>query len=260
MRPVVSDRDWAADFDRTFSSPLSGVEERIWRDVFGDEYPEGLGTHSMLSRTELARFVQELRVGPEDLLGDVGCGRGGPGLWVIAQTGARLVGIDISKVALDAAEARARSLDLAERCAWQVGSFEATGLDDRTLDAVMSVDALLFAPDKKAATGELARVLRPGGRLVMTTWDYHSQPKGRPAQVADHRPLLRAAGFDVLAYEETVDWRERQQRTVDGIIAAVDQLAAETGEDRDEMEADLLEMRATDAAMTARRLIVARRL
>lgn len=258
-RAVSDDRDWAALFDETFAKPITSVEDLVGREVFGDEYPEGLDTHSFLSRTELARFVEEVHVNPGDRLADIGCGRGGPGLWVIAQTGARLVGVDISTAALDSARARAESLGLADRCEWVRGSFESTGLPEASLDAVMSIDALLFAPDKAEASRELGRVVRPGGRLVLTTWDYHSQPEGRPPQVDDHRPLLDAAGFEVVAYEETLDWHERQLRTVDGLLALVEEFAAETGEDRDELEADLLEMRATNAAMIARRLIVAER-
>ena len=257
MRGMDEGRDWSALFDQTFAQPESRVEERVWREVYGDEYLEGFGTHSYLSRTELDRFVEELCLSVSDLLADLGCGRGGPGLWVIAQTGARLVGIDISREALASAASRAASLGLGDRCSWDEGSFEATGLADASMDAIMSVDALLFAPDKEAAVREFARVLRPGGRLVMTTWDYHSQPPGRPPQVADHRLLLEAAGFEISAYEETVDWRERQLRTTDGLIAAVDEFAAEVGEDRDELEAGLREMRATDESMIARRLVVA---
>ena len=256
---MSEDQDWAAVFDQAFAVPASSVEERIWRDAFGGEYPEGLDTYSYLSRTELTRFGAEVNLSPGDLLADIGCGRGGPGLWVIGETGASLVGIDISASALDSARTRAASLGLADRWAWREGSFEATGLEDGSLDAGMSVDAFLFTPDKDAAARELARVLRPGGRLVMTTWDYHSQPQGRPPQVEDHRPLLQAAGFDVLAYEETVDWRERQEKTTDGLLAAVDELAEESGASREDLEADLMLMRANDATIIARRLIVAER-
>jgi 2-polyprenyl-3-methyl-5-hydroxy-6-metoxy-1,4-benzoquinol methylase len=118
--PAVGDhRDWAAKFDRTSTSPMTRVAQRIFQEVFGDEYPEGLGTHSFLSRTELVRFVKEVKIGPGDPLADVGCGRGGrggPGLWLIAQTGSQLVGVDISREALESASARAESLGLTHRC------------------------------------------------------------------------------------------------------------------------------------------------
>jgi SAM-dependent methyltransferase len=254
---VSEGRDWATVFNQTFARDASAVEERIWHEVMGEEYPAGLDTFSWLSRTELDRITTEVRIQPDDTLADLGCGRGGPGLWVAAQSGARLVGVDISSAALDAARERARALGLEGRCEWRVGSFEKTTLDDSSLDAAMSVDALLFTPDKAMATKEFARILRPGGRLVMTTWDYHSQPVGRPPQVPDHRPLLEDWGFDVLAYEETEDWKRRQDLAIEGLLAALDELAAESGEDRAEIEADILEMRATGEHMTRRVLMVA---
>lgn len=43
---MSDDHDWAAEFDQGFAQPVSSVEARIWREVYGDEYPEGLGTYS----------------------------------------------------------------------------------------------------------------------------------------------------------------------------------------------------------------------
>jgi hypothetical protein len=80
----------------------------------------------------------------------------------------------------------------------------------------MSVDALLFAPDKMAGLLELKRIARRSARLVFTSWDYDRQPAGRPPQVDDRRPLLEAAGFDVIAYEETDEWRRRMTDTSQG--------------------------------------------
>jgi SAM-dependent methyltransferase len=253
----VAERDWAAEFSATFSMPASPVSARIWREVMGDEYPAELETFSFVSRTELAKFVRDLAVGPESLFADIGCGRGGPGLWVAAQTGASLIGIDIASAAVAAAEHRAAALGLGERARFQVGTFEATGLADASLDAAMSVDALLFAPDKMAAARELARVLKPGARLCLTTWDYGSQPASRPPQVPDHRPVLAAAGFALLAYDETESWRERQTDIDLRLLDAADELARESGEDPVEVRAGIEEMHATLAHMTRRVYVVA---
>jgi len=261
VQPISSDRwadvtdDWRAVFEATYSSAASPTQERIWRAVFGDAYPDGVDPYSFVSRMELTRFAGEVQVGPGDVLVDVGCGRGGAGLWVSAATGAELIGIDIAETAIRAARERATAMGKA--ATFRRGEFEATGLDDASVDAVMSVDALLFTPNKAAALGELRRVLRTGGRLVLTSWDYHRQPVGRPPQVPDHRPLAEAAGFDVVAYETTEDWRERQRRIGQRLLEAAQDLAAEQGLGIAEIRSSILEMNATLETMTRRFLMVA---
>jgi SAM-dependent methyltransferase len=95
----------------------------------------------------------------------------------------------------------------------------------------MSVDAFWLLPDKPRATAEVARVLRPGGRFVFTTWDADSTPPRCPPQVPDHRPLLREAGFSVASYQQTPDWQRRQLAVYDRLRASADELAAELGAD-----------------------------
>jgi uncharacterized protein (DUF885 family) len=94
---------------------------------------------------------------------------------------------------------------------------------------------------------------------VFTTWDYRSQPVGRPPQVDDHRPLLDAAGFDVRTYDETEDWFGRMSRTGASLLAAVEELAAESGEGVAVVRTRLEEMVATFATMLRRVFAVAQR-
>jgi ubiquinone/menaquinone biosynthesis C-methylase UbiE len=254
-----TERDWSADFNDAFGEPESAVQARVWTEVLGDEYPAELAPYSYTTRSELAAIAAELQVGTGDLLVDIGSGRGGPGLWVTARTGADYLAVDISDTGLAEVGRRAEALDLGDRVRTASGSFESLPLGDGEAAAVMSIDALLFTPDKAAAARELARVLRPGGRLVVTTWDYHSQPAGRPPQVADHQPALTAAGFTVLTYDETPDW-EHQMRELDRLmLEAVDELAAESDSDPAEVRAGLAEMDATIDTMLRRVLIVAER-
>lgn len=246
--------DLTAIFDDALADPPSPLTTAIWRAVMGPEYPEGADPYSWVSRTELDAIADVVRAtGPR--LVDVGCGRGGPGLWVARATEAGLTGVDIARAGLDAAAATADAL--ATQAEFRLGAFESLPLDDDEADVVMSVDALIFTPDKPAAARELARVVRPGGRLVMTTWDYHRQPVNRPPQVDDHRPLLEAAGFEVERYEATVDWEARQRHTTDLMRAQVEALAQESGEPVADMVAGIEEMAATFDCMTRRVFVVA---
>jgi SAM-dependent methyltransferase len=255
----MTGRDWETRFTETFAAPASAVQARIWDEVYGDEYPATLDAYSAVSLSELNKFVVELRLSTGDVLVDVGCGRGGPGLWVAAQSGSRLIGIDIAETAVNAARGRAAALGLGDRAEFHRGSFKDTGLSKASVHAVMSIDALLFAPDKVVAIQELARILIPGGHLVVTAWDYWRQPIGRPPQVPDHRPILEKAGFEVRSYEETIAWRQRQTRLCELLLLAVDELAAEGGSDPRQIRTSLDEMRATLDCMSRRVLIVAER-
>ena len=251
--------DLAAGFDQEFGRPPSVVMARVWAAVLGEEYPAELAPYSWITRSELADFVRVVRVAAGDLLVDVGSGRGGAGLWRAARTGSDPLADAVSTAGLAAVRAMAGRLGLEGRSRTGRGSFEALPLEGGSADAVMSVDSLLFTPDKAAAARELARVLRPGGRLVLTTWDYTEQPVGRPPQVDDHRPLLSAAGFDVLRYEETEDWEHRERESCRLLLESADELAAEEGDDPAEVRASVSEMAATIDAVLRRVLVVAER-
>jgi len=53
---------------------------------------------------------------------------------------------------------------------FEVGDPAATGLGSGSVDAVMCIDSIPFAVDALAAYAEIRRVLKPGGRVVMTCW------------------------------------------------------------------------------------------
>lgn len=254
---MTGDTSWTEVFTSVFEAPASAVQARIWAETYGEDYPAELDPYSFTTWSELRRIADALRLARGDLLIDIGCGRGGPGLWVASVTGASLLGVDISPTALEAARGRAVALGLGNSATYAEGSFDAIPADSASARGVLSIDALLFAPDKQAAISDIARVLEPGGRLVTTTWDYHTQPVNRPPQVEDHRPLLIEAGFRVDSYDETPQWLENH-RTLDSLMLdSVDELAEESGEDPAEVRAGIQEMSATVDAMLRRVLIVA---
>lgn len=68
---------------------------------------------------------------------------------------------------------------------------------------------------------------------------------------------MSAAGFDVLVYEETSDWRTRIVETTAGLLDSAEELAAESGQPTEEVRAQLAEMKETIEAMTRRVFVVA---
>lgn len=224
--------------------------------ALGEEHP-GLDTFSWVTRTELTQ-VAALIVETGARVVDLGCGHGGPGLWIAGMTGSRLTGVDIDEAALVVAREHARMLGV--DASFRRGSFQDTGLADAAADLVVSFDSLLFASDKPAAFAEMRRILRPGGLLAMTSWDYCAQPRNRPPQVADHRPLVRAAGLSVRSYDETVDWRHRCVTYADFLLDRVDELAVQRGRDPEVVREGVQDMRDSMDLMIRRFLLIAQRI
>ena len=69
------------------------------------------------------------------------------------------------------ASERTGPLGMSGKATFRQGTFEETGLESASADAVMSVDALQYVPDKTAALVEVARILHPGGRFAFVAFE-----------------------------------------------------------------------------------------
>lgn len=98
---------------------------------------------------------------------DVACGTGGVSERAAAR-GADVTGSDFAPGLVETARRRAKERGLAIR--YEVGDAEALPYEDESFDVVASCFGVMFAPDHRAAAGELKRVCRPGGRLGLASW------------------------------------------------------------------------------------------
>ena len=216
--------------------PRGETFNRLWRaNAYAGDFPGEFAHIGFLTLAEAQRMRELLQARPGDILADLACGTGGPGLWMAQQCGASLIGADPSAAGLSAARARARAVGLADRSRFLQGTFEQTNLPGGAVDAAMSVDAFQYAPGKRAALAEFFRILRPGGRVAIIAFEVDPvKVAGVPVlgadPVPDYVPLLEAAGFGVEAYEETPGWRERVNAAFNAVVDASDTLTAEMGE------------------------------
>jgi len=115
--------------------------------------------------------VNRLDLKPGALVLDVCCGSGASALPAAEKVGAsgHVIGIDLAEKLLDLADAKAKAKGLTN-IEFRLGDMLNTGFPDASFDAVVCVFGIFFVPDMLGAVRELWRVLRPGGKLAITTW------------------------------------------------------------------------------------------
>jgi ubiquinone/menaquinone biosynthesis C-methylase UbiE len=200
----------AADFDQAFSATAASPGLRgVWERAAPDLPPE-VEPFSFVSAGLLRHVAQALDLSPGQTLIDLGCGRGGPGLWLAREIGVSLVGVDFSPVAIDQATHRAALFGLTGLARFIVGDLTNTALSDANADAAVSIDAFHFAADPAAAAAEARRILRPAGRLVLTNWQPRFPDDARlPRRSRINWPqLLHSAGFADIEMENRPEWHD----------------------------------------------------
>ncbi|MFE2848112.1 class I SAM-dependent methyltransferase [Streptomyces scopuliridis] len=183
---------------------------QLYAEAMGDAYPHELEASSSCDWPLLGTIISRLRLRPGQRLVDLGCGTGGAGLWLARALSAHLVGIDISPTAITLAARRSPAFVPSGQATFRVATMGATGLPDAQADGIVCIDALGFAPDRMGTLREMRRVLRPGGRAVLTSGGRHTNPVARPWS---HRAA--AAGLELESEEERPDepamWRRLYQ-------------------------------------------------
>lgn len=113
--------------------------------------------------------VRAAKLQPGETLVDLGSGAGVDVLLAARQVGpdGRAIGVDFTPQMLQRARANARAAGLAN-AEFVEGPIEAIPLPDATADAITSNCVVNLSTDKTAVLAEAHRVLRPGGRLVVS--------------------------------------------------------------------------------------------
>lgn len=131
----------------------------------------------VMARTNRARNTEVsefLEIGPDDRVLEVGHG---PGLLLpdlARRTGAPVTGVDPSPEMVAMAQKRNANLVRAGRLRLHTGSACATGAATGSMDLVLSMNTIAMWPRLDGGFAEFRRVLRPGGRVVVT---WHRRPR-----------------------------------------------------------------------------------
>jgi len=146
---------------------LAGIPESSIESFAGTGNPFRLGT-----------------LAPGERVVDVGCGAGFDSLIAARMVGptGRVIGVDMTPAMVEKARTGAHAAGL-ENVEFHLGFGETLPVPDAFADVVISNGVLNLMPDKAAALAEMARVLRPGGRLqigdILVQIPVHDRAKRR---------------------------------------------------------------------------------
>jgi SAM-dependent methyltransferase len=155
MAAVTSSDSSAADRHR---------REQSFHDArYADDPRASLGKYYRVARASQQRYRDLLAAGPAGDILEYGCGVGSAAA-TVAPVDARITGIDISPTAIDLARRSAGAAGC-ENITFEQMNAEALRFDDDSFDLVCG-SGILHHLDLDVALGEVARVLRPGGRGV----------------------------------------------------------------------------------------------
>jgi len=170
---------------------------------------EYVGQESFVTAREALALARAAGARPGASVLDLCCGAGGLDLLVAVRTGCQTTGVDLDTDALRIARAGATRSGLQDQTRY-VRADAARLPFARAFDAVLLYETLLAFPDPRPLLSEVARVVRPGGRLALTLEagdpltpeERALLPNGGTAHLlpeAAFRRALAACGFRVLS-------------------------------------------------------------
>jgi ubiquinone/menaquinone biosynthesis C-methylase UbiE len=117
------------------------------------------------------KTIDRIQLQPGDQVLDVCCGSGASAIPAAVQVGTTgsILGVDLANSLLELARQKSQQQGLAN-IEFRCGDFTSMDLPSESFDAIVCVFGIFFVPDMEAAVAELWRMLRPGGKLAITSW------------------------------------------------------------------------------------------
>ncbi len=115
-------------------------------------------------------LAHRLRLQPGMKVLDIGCGIGGPMRAIARFSGATILGINNNAFQIQRGQQLNREAGLGEICDFLKTDFMQMPLPDQSVDAIYTIDAMCYAPDKRQLGTELLRVMKDGSYVAGNDW------------------------------------------------------------------------------------------
>ena len=162
-------RDVVRETQQYYDGPADQIYRLLWRDnVHMGTWEPGVETLQEAMELTNRRLAELAGIRGDSRVLDVGCGYGETAFHLARERGCEVVGINISNKELELARERTADSGVADKVSFAYGDFHDLPFDDGEFDVIWSQEAFLHGADKGRILEECHRVLRPGGRLVIS--------------------------------------------------------------------------------------------
>ena len=224
-------------YDNVYGDFASSAEQAVRQETYGED----LGQSSWLTAREWLQFAEQLGVGGDSDVLEVGSGSGGPAVYLAGKRGCRVTGVDVNALGVRNAMELASTRGVAELARFEaVDASKPLPFANDRFDAVVSNDVMCHIPNRPAVLRDWHRVLKPGGRMlftdamVVTGVVTHEEIATRSSigfylfvPPGLNESMLRDAGFVVQGVKDVTDnaaevalkWHDARARHRDALVA-----------------------------------------
>lgn len=153
-------------------------------------YGQDLCQFNMVTKPQLEKLLQELRLTPKDRVLDMGCGIGTVTEYISDVTGATLIGIDLAAAAI--AHAQERTVGKRERLTFQAGDMDELTFPAGSFEVILALDTLYFVEDLPGTLSRMKEILAPDGRTGLF-WSEVAEPDGPEERLRPEKTKLAEA-------------------------------------------------------------------
>jgi tocopherol O-methyltransferase len=137
---------------------------------------------SLMRLNEVLANLAQIKA--KDIVLDAGCGYGGSSLWLAENIGCKAIGITVVPYQVTKAQHSADKSSASAKLRFIEGDYANTGLPEKSVTVVWGLESIVHCEDKQRFVEEAYRLLKPGGRILISEYMLREKP---PLTKVEHK-------------------------------------------------------------------------